>query len=109
MQKGDLLSKVGNTESWNQVKKSLKVGTKLTGLVTRHFAFGVFVSLPEIEFTGLIQIIDFKDDGVMTPSDYPEIGSSVNLVVLGFKETGQQIWLGAKPSQLNQSKINLEQ
>ena len=92
-----------NMQSWNQIKKSLKVGTKLTGIVTKHFPFGVFVSIPGIEFTGLIQITDFKDKGLMTPSDYPIIGSSVDVVVLGFKETGQQIWLGMKPSQLNQS------
>lgn len=103
MQSGDLSNKMTNIQSWSEIKNSLKVGTKLTGVVVKHFPFGVFVSLPEIEFTGLVQITDFKDEGIMTPSEYPAVGSSVDVVVLGFKETGKQIWLGMKPSQLNQS------
>ena len=91
-------------QSWDKIKESLKVGTKLKGVVTHHFAFGIFVALPGIKFTGIVQIPDFKDEGNMTPSDYPAVGSSVDVVVLAFKETGQQVWLGMKPSQLNQSK-----
>ncbi|WP_293128069.1 S1 RNA-binding domain-containing protein [Microcoleus sp. bin38.metabat.b11b12b14.051] len=91
-------------QSWDEIKESLKVGTKLKGVVTKHFPFGIFVFLPHIEFTGIVQIPDFKDEGHMTPSDYPAVGSSVNVVVLAFKEAGQQIWLSMKPSQLNQSK-----
>ena len=72
--------------------------TKLRGVVTKHFPFGIFVALSGIKFTGLVQIPDFKDEGHMTPSDYPEVGSSVEAVVLGFKDQGQQIWLGMKPS-----------
>jgi ribosomal protein S1 len=91
-------------QSWDEIKESLKVGTKLKAVVTNHFPFGIFVSLPGLKFTGIVQIPDFKDEGNMTPSEYPPVGSSVDVVVLAFKETGQQIWLGMKPSQLNQSK-----
>ncbi|MBD2603999.1 S1 RNA-binding domain-containing protein [Scytonema hofmannii FACHB-248] len=93
-----------NAHSWEEIKDYLKLGSKLTGVVTKHFPFGIFVALPGIKFTGLVEIPDFKDEGYMTPSEYPPVGSSVDIVVLGFKETGQQIRLGMKPSQLNQSK-----
>ncbi len=96
---------MNNLPSWDETKDSLKIGTKLKGVVTKHFPFGIFVDLPGIRFTGLVQITDFQDKGHMTPSDYPAIGSLVNVLVLGFKETGQQIWLGMKPSQWNQSKL----
>lgn len=89
-----------NPQSWKEIKDSLKLGTKLRGVVTKHFPFGIFVALTGIKFTGLVQITDFKDEGVMTPCEYPAVGSSVDVVVLGFKETGQQIWLGMKSSQL---------
>ena len=95
---------MNNAQSWDEIKDSLKLGTKLKGVVTKHFPFGIFVALPGVKFTGLVQIPDFKDEGGMTPSDYPAVGSSVDVVVLGFKETGQQIWLGMKQSQLNQSR-----
>ena len=92
---------ISKIKQWNKIKIFLKVGTKLKGIVTKHFPFGIFISISGIEFIGLVQITDFKDEGIMSPSDYPEIGSSVDVVVLGFKETGQQIWLGMKPSHLN--------
>ncbi|MDF5720799.1 MAG: S1 RNA-binding domain-containing protein [Rhizonema sp. PD37] len=104
MQIEDLKNQMINAHSWEELKDSLNLGSKLRGVVTKHFPFGIFVALARIKFTGLVQIPDFKDKGDMTPSEYPAIGSSVDVVVLGFKETGQQIWLGMKPSQLNQSK-----
>ncbi len=80
-----------NVQSWNEIKYFLKLGTKFRGTVTKHFPFGIFVALPEIKFTGVVQITDFKDEGIITPSEYPAVGSFVDVVVLGFKETGQQI------------------
>ncbi len=88
--------------SWEELKASLKVGTRLQGVVARHAAFGVFVDLPGLQWEGLIQITDFRDEARMTPGEYPAVGDAVETVVLGFKETGQQIWLGMKPSQLAQ-------
>ena len=93
-----------DVQSWKEIKNSLKRGTKLRGVVTKHFPFGIFVALPENNFTGLVGIPDFKDEGIMTPLLYPAVGSSVDVVVLAFKDGGQQIWLGMKPSQLYQSK-----
>lgn len=93
-----------NEQSWDEIQKSLKVGTKLKGIVTKHWPFGIFVTLPGIKFMGLVELPYFKDEGDMFPSDYPAVGSSVDVVVRAFKETGQQIWLDMRPSQLNQSK-----
>ena len=89
-----------DAQSWDEIKHSLKLRTKLRGVVTKHFSFGIFVALSGIKFTGLVKIPDFKDERHMTPSDYPEVGSSVEAVVLGFKDQGQQIWLGMKPSRI---------
>ncbi len=86
--------------SWDELKDTLRVGTRVRGTVARHAPFGIFVAIPGIPFDGLVQITDFKDNGRMTPSEYPPLGSLIEAVVLGFKETGNQIWLGVKPSQL---------
>jgi len=94
---------MNNSYSWEEIKNSLKPGTKLEGVVTHHFGFGIFVVLPGIEFTGLVTLPDFKDEGNVTRCDYPAIGSSVNVVVLAFKEMGQHIWLSMRPSLLNKS------
>jgi ribosomal protein S1 len=85
--------------TWGRLKTELGVGEKLTGTVIRHEPYGVFVDIG-YEYDGLIQITDFKDEGVMTPEEYPVIGSKISAVVLGFKDYGCQVWLGVKPSQL---------
>ncbi len=86
--------------SWDELNDTLRVGTRVRGTVARHAPFGMLAFIPGIPFDGLVQITDFKDSGRMTPSEYPPLGSLIEAVVLGFKETGNQIWLGMKPSQL---------
>jgi hypothetical protein len=39
-------------------------------------------------FDGPAQITDFKDMGRMTPNVYPALESTIDAVVLAFKETG---------------------
>jgi ribosomal protein S1 len=91
--------------AWEEVKDSLPIGTKVRGKVLRHAPFGIFVSLPGIPFDGLLQITDFKDTGRMIPKEYPALESTIDAVVLGFKETGKQIWLGMKPSQIARANL----
>ncbi len=84
---------------WNEVKRSLFIGTAIRCRVREHHPFGVYATIVGIPFDGLIQITDFKDVGRMTPSQYPPVNTEVDAVVLGFKESGKQIWLGMRPSQ----------
>jgi hypothetical protein len=91
---------MNDAAGWEEVKRSLPVGSMVSGVVTKHAPFGVFIKISDVPFDGLIQITDFKDAGRMTPVEFPAIGSILRAVVLGFKETGRQIWLGVRPSQL---------
>ena len=91
--------------AWEELKDSLRIGTKVQGKVLRHAPFGIFVSLPGIPFDGLVQITDFKDTGRMTPNEYPALESTIDAVVLGFKETGNQIRLGMKSSRMNRAEM----
>jgi ribosomal protein S1 len=84
---------------WEKVKAAFKVGTIVQGFVRSHEPYGMFVDIPGIPFRGLVQITDFKDEGRMSAAEYPALGSSIDACVLGFKDIGQQIWLGLKPSQ----------
>jgi hypothetical protein len=56
---------------WDEAKQRFPVGTRVRGIVTRHCPFGVFVDLGDPDATGLIQIVDFLDEGRMTPDQYP--------------------------------------
>jgi len=91
--------------AWEELKDPLRIGTNVRGKVLRHAPFGIFVWLPGIPFDGLVQITDFKDTGRMTPNEYPALESTIDAVVLGFKETGNQIWLGMKPSQMCRAEM----
>jgi len=91
-------------QHWENAIRALPIGKRLEVRVSQHRPFGVFVEIPNVPFLGLIQITDFKDEGVMTSTEYPSIGAKVEAVVLGFKESGKQIWLGRRPSQLRRSE-----
>jgi len=90
--------------TWEELKSALPVGSKIRGTVLRHAPFGIFVAIPTSPFDGLVQITDFKDSGRMAPNEYPPLGSTIEAIVLGFKESGKQIWLGMKPSQLRDAE-----
>lgn len=95
---------MSNKLSWDKLKGGmLEVGDIITGTILRHEPYGVLVDIG-YTYEGLIQITDFKDEGIMTPEEYPSIGSEIRVAVLGFKEHGCQIWLGVKPSQLDTSE-----
>jgi ribosomal protein S1 len=85
---------------WDRVKARLVPGSCVQGTVQKHFPFGVFVDIPGIPFKGLIQVVDFRDEGAMTADEYPPVGSDIEAVVLGFRDSNKQIWLGMRPSQL---------
>jgi ribosomal protein S1 len=85
--------------TWDELKETLEVGAIIVGTILRHEPYGVFVDIG-YEYDGLIQITDFKDEGVMTPELYPPVGTEVRAKILGFKDHGHQVWLGVKPSQL---------
>jgi ribosomal protein S1 len=100
MRSKDIAMKNDETE-WDRVKTNeLAPGAIVQGAVQRHLPFGVFVEIRGVPFTGLVQIVDFKDEGVMTVDEYPPIGSYIKAVVLGFRDSNNQISLGMRPSQL---------
>ncbi len=88
-----------NKLTWDGLKKTLKAGEIVSGKIFRHEPYGVLADIG-YEYHGLIQINDFKDDGVMKPELYLPIGSEIKAKILGFKDSGCQVWLGVKPSQL---------
>ena len=85
---------------WETAKHSLNVGDFVRGVVRSHEPYGVFVEILDVPFPGLVQITDFKDQGRMTVAEYPPLGIEIEARVLGFKDVGEQIWLGMKPSQV---------
>lgn len=97
-----------NNQLWNEIKSKYQLGKLIYGIVEAHTPFGVFVDIGDIHAKGIIQITDFLDDGRMTPEMYPDIGSSVGAVVVGYTEDERnQVWLSVKPTILQQSLVKL--
>jgi ribosomal protein S1 len=95
-------------EFWNYIKSKYQLGDLVYGKAEAHKPFGVFVDIGDLQVKGIIQITDFLDTGLMTPEMYPEIGSSVGAVVLGYTEDERkQVWLSVKPSVLQKSLVKL--
>lgn len=98
-----------DTTNWEQIKSKYKLGQFVQGQVEFHAPFGVFVNLNESLVKGLIKIPDFLDEGVMSEEMYPEVGTYVGAVVVGYNESNcREIYLSAKPSVLHKALVPLK-
>jgi ribosomal protein S1 len=97
-----------NTTSWEQIKSSYKLGQFVQGKVEYHAPFGIFVDIDEPVVKGLIKIPDFLDEDGMSEAMYPEIGTTIGAVVVGYNESNcREIYLSAKPSVLHKALVPL--
>jgi len=80
--------------------KKLKVGDKVTGVVTGVVDFGVFVNVEGIE--GLVHISEISWERVNNPSDYVKVGQTIEAKIisidkdrlsLSIKQLSQDPWL----------------
>ena len=94
---------------WQKIKSKYRLGELIHGTVEYQVPFGIFVSLDDEVVKGLVQITDFVDSGDMTPEMYPDIGSPIGAVVVGYTEDDRnQIWLSVKPSVLQKALVHLK-
>ncbi|MFM6153343.1 MAG: RNA-binding protein [Sphaerospermopsis kisseleviana] len=95
--------------SWENIKSKYKLGQFVQGQVEFHTPFGVFVNINESLVKGLIKIPDFLDEGGMSPEMYPEIGTTIGAVVVGYNDSNcREVYLNAKPSVLHKALVPLK-
>jgi len=93
----------------NQIKLKYPLGQFIQGKVEHHAPFGVFVDLGEASVKGLIKIPDFLDEGMMSVEMYPDLGTVIGAIVVGYNESnGREVYLNAKPSVLHQALVPLK-
>lgn len=85
---------------WEDAKRRFPVGAVVTGTVTRHAPFGVFVDLGDPDCYGLVERPEFLDAGRMTEDQYPPVGSAVRVLVLAHTDRDHRVWLTMRPSLL---------
>lgn len=94
---------------WERVKSKYRLGELIHGRVEYHAPFGIFVDIGDDTVRGLVQITDFVDSGDITPEMYPDIGSPIGAVVVGYTEDDRkQVWLSVKPSVLQKALVHLK-
>ncbi|MEG4443007.1 RNA-binding protein [Microcoleus sp. AT9_B5] len=97
-----------DSQSWEQIKLKYRLGQFLLGKVEYHAPFGVFVNIGEDSVKGLIKIPDFLDNGEMSEEMYPEIGSAIGAIIVGYNESNcREVYLSAKPSVLHEILVPL--
>jgi ribosomal protein S1 len=97
-----------SSQFWDQVKSKYQLGELIYGKVEYHAPFGIFINLDDDTVRGLVQITDFVDSGEMMPEMYPDIGSPIGAVVVGYTEDDRnQIWMSVKPSVLQKALVHL--
>ena len=98
-----------DSNNWQQIKSKYKLGQFVQGKVEFHAPFGVFVDIGESSVKGLIKIPDFLDEGEMQEKMYPEIGTTIGAVVVGYNESNcREVYLNAKPSVLHKALVPLK-
>lgn len=98
-----------DSASWEQIKAKYPLGQFVQGNIEFHAPFGVFVKLDRSFVKGLIKIPDFLDEGRMSEEMYPEIGTTIGAVVVGYNEGNcREVYLSAKPSVLHKALVPLK-
>lgn len=96
-------------QNWEDVKVRYPLGKFVQGKVERHTPFGVFVDISELSAKGLIKIPDFLDEGSMSEDRYPEVGTTIGAVVVGYNDKNcSEVYLNAKPSVLHRALVPLK-
>lgn len=91
------------------IKSKYQLGQFVQGKVEYHAPFGVFVDFEDDSAKGLIKIPDFLDEGAMSEAMYPDLGTTIGAIVVGYNESnGREVYLNAKPSALHQALVPLK-
>lgn len=77
-------------DEWNQIKRSLPVGTKVKGEIEVFFPQGTLVNLGEEQATGLAATTALRKT---TPAQWRYPGHKMNAIVSGYDELNQWVVL----------------
>ncbi len=98
-----MLETASKDAEWAKLKSDLHAGQVVEGKILAHWPFGVFVDLSR-PFVGLIEIVNFREHGQrMTPQEFPDLGASIQAVIVQFCDSNYQVKLSARPSDVKKA------
>ncbi len=93
--------KQSTPDPWTDITTKYPVGSKHSGIVRNFTNFGVFVELEE-GIDGLIYISDLSwTKKIKHPSDFTNVGDTLNVIVLELDVEGRKLSLGHKQTEDN--------
>lgn len=88
-------------DTWAELKKALPVGSLVHGTVVRVAPFGVFVRLNEADAVAALLVTHFEDgDRRFELEDYPQVGTSIEAVVVDLADHNFQVRISTRRSDL---------
>jgi ribosomal protein S1 len=86
-------------EAWERTKAVLPKGLIIEGRVEQVYDFGARISVPGSAARGIIVITSISDvERPLSMEDFPAVGTKVKAVVIGHRDSGQQIELSLRGS-----------
>lgn len=93
-----------DTQKWTTQKEERPVGSLVRGRVVKVAPFGVFLDLEGFDFSAVLLVTHFEDNGKGREIDeYPQVGEVVSAVVVGFVDDTRQIRLSTRASDMSRS------
>ena len=77
-------------ENWTKLQKSLNIGDVVSGTVFQIENYGVYVDIGE-DFYGIVLLPYISKERLESLSDYPQVGSIVNTIVIDFSFSKENI------------------
>jgi ribosomal protein S1 len=85
---------------WGKIAELYPIGSVIEGKVVHHAPFGMFLNIGHPYILGLVNIVEFLDEGRMTPDQYPPVDTLVKGVVLAYTPHNKQVRVSMKPATL---------
>lgn len=93
-----------STNPWDEIEKSIPVGTMVKGKVTKITAFGAFVEL-DSGIEGLIHVTELSDQAFAKVEDVIAVGDDVSAKVIKLDPEHKKVSLSVKEVEIEQSQM----
>ena len=94
-----------STNPWEEIEKTIPVGSLVKGVVTKITAFGAFVEL-ENGIEGLIHVTELSDQAFAKVEDVLSVGDGVTTKVIKLDPEHKKVSLSVKEYQVERNQVN---
>lgn len=94
-----------STNPWEEIEKTIPVGSLVKGSVTKITAFGAFVEL-ENGIEGLIHVTELSDQAFAKVEDVLSVGDEVTTKVIKLDPEHKKVSLSIKEYQVERNQVN---